>query len=173
MGEKLKQLEEQLEAIESRLIELTLKLEKLQKIRSAILNDICEEKILAKEKEFINYLDEKGLVLYKYTLSTDYAGCDTTEYVLIPKEINDAAYVYGEDLDELALENLHSFGYLTEEEYYDMADELDIDLEDEEAVEESDLVYYDYSYCYWDIEKVEDLNEVIGYIDLDMIEEWR
>ena len=173
MEEKLKQLEEELKIIESRVIELTLKLEKLQKRRNAILNDIREEKILAKEKEFIDYLDENGLVLYKYTLSTDYVGRDTTEYVLIPKEINDAAYVYGEDLDELALENLHSFGYLTEEEYYDMADKLDIDLEDKEAVENSDLVDYVYSYCYWDIEKVGDLSEVVGYIDLDDIEEWR
>lgn len=173
MREKLKQLEEQLEAIESRIVELTLKLEKLQKIRSAILNDICEEKILVKEKELIDYLDENSLVLYKYTLSTDYVGCDTTEYVLIPKEIKDVETTYSRDLDELALDNLHSFGYLTEEEYYNMADELDIDLEDEEAIENSDLVDYDYSYYYWDIERVEDLSEVVGYIDLKDIEEWR
>lgn len=173
MEEKLKQLKEELEAIESRIVELTLKLERLQKRRSAILNDICEEKILAKEKEFVDYLNEKGLVLYKYILSTDYVGCDTTEYVLIPKEIEDVETTYSRDLDELALDNLHSFGYLTEEEYYDMADELDIDLEDEEAVEGSDLADYDYSYYYWDIERVEDLSGVVGYIDLNDIEEWR
>ena len=49
---------------------------------------------------------------------------------------------------------------LVDEVYYQMADDLDIDLEDVEAVENSDLVDYDYSdYC-WDI-------------DLDDIEEWR
>lgn len=49
---------------------------------------------------------------------------------------------------------------LVDEVYYQMDDDLDIDLEDEEAVENSDLIDYDYSdYC-WDI-------------DLDDIEEWR
>lgn len=169
----LKQLEKDYEEAIFMLIEIEKEKEVIEKKKREIAIKLYQQRELIAEKKLIDYLNDNGLVLYKYTLSLDYIGCDTTEYVLIPKEVKDVEAMYSRDLDELALDNLHSYGYLTDEEYYQMADDLDIDLEDEEAVENSDLVDYDYSdYC-WDIEKVEDLSEVIGHIDLDDIEEWR
>lgn len=89
------------------------------------------------------------------------------------REITIKLYEQRELIAEKKLIDYLNENGLVDEVYYQMDDDLDIDLEDEEAVENSDLVDYDYSdYC-WDIEKVEDLSEVIGHIDLDDIEEWR
>ena len=114
-------------------------------------------------------LEEGNLELYRYELSTGYHGQDLIDYLLIKKGVNPEKE-YFLQLNELAREHLESYEYMSEDEYYSIADELGIDLYDEEAIENSDLADIIYTTHEWHIERVTDYSEL--NIDLKDIERW-
>ena len=114
-------------------------------------------------------LEEENLNLYRYKLSTDYFGTDTIGYVLVKKGI-DPEIKYADVLKELAINNLYYYGYVTEDYYYRLAEELDIYLDDEKAVENSELANLEISNYYYSIELVTNYSNL--NIDIKKIERW-
>ena len=114
-------------------------------------------------------LEEENLNLYRYKLSTDYFGTDTIGYVLVKKGI-DPEIKYADVLKELAINNLYYYGYVTEDYYYRLAEELDIYLDDEKAVENSELANLEIPNYYYSIELVTNYSNL--NIDIKKIERW-
>lgn len=114
-------------------------------------------------------LEEENLNLYRYELSTDYFGTDTIGYVLIKKGI-DPEIKYADVLKGLAINNLYHYGYVTEDYYYRLAEELDIYLDDEKAVENSELADLEIADYYYSIELVTNYSNL--NIDVEKIERW-
>ena len=112
-------------------------------------------------------LEEENLNLYRYKLSTDYFGTDTIGYVLVKKGI-DPEIKYADVLKELAINNLYYYGYVTEDYYYRLAEELDIYLDDEKAVENSELANLEIPNYYYSIELVTNYSNL--NIDIKKIE---
>lgn len=148
-------LKEKLEKIRNEKRSLNLLYHKMQEIYSNL--------------EIKTILEEGNLELYRYKLSTEYVGTDTVGYVLIKKGINPEVE-YADILNDLAIDNLDSYGYTTEDEYYCLAQELGIDLDDEEAVENSDLAGLEPSEYYYSIELVTDYSDLD--IDIEKVERW-
>lgn len=148
-------LKEKLEKIRNEKSSLNLLYHKMQEIYSNL--------------EIKTILEEENLELYRYELSTGYAGMDTVGYVLIKKGI-DPEVEYAGILNDLAIDNLNSYGYVTEDDYYCLAQELGINLDDEEAIENSELAGLEVSEYYYSIELVTDYSNLD--IDIEKIERW-
>lgn len=163
----IKRLENIVKTYKEREEELNIKLDAIKKEKRTLNNLLYKTSKMYSNLKVKTLLEEENLNLYRYELSTDYAGTDTIEYVLVKKGI-DPEIKYADMLESLAVDNLHSYGYMTESEFYRLAEELNIDLDDEEAVENSDLEYVaDY---YYSIELVTDYSELD--IDIEEIERW-
>lgn len=146
--------------------------EKLEKIRNEkrSLNFLYHKmQEIYSNLEIKTILEEEGLNLYRYELSTGYAGMDTIGYVLIKKEI-DPKVEYAGILNNLAIDNLESYGYTTKDDYYCLAQELGINLDDEEAVENSELADLEVSEYNYSIELVTDYSDLD--IDIEKVERW-
>lgn len=146
--------------------------EKLEKIRNEkrSLNFLYHKmQEIYSNLEIKTILEEENLELYRYKLSTEYVGVDTVGYVLIKKGINPEVE-YADILNDLAIDNLDSYGCTTEDDYYCLAQELRIDLDDEEAVENSELASLEVSEYYYSIELVTDYSDLD--IDIEKIERW-
>lgn len=148
-------LKEKLEKIRNEKSSLNLLYHKMQEIYSNL--------------EIKTILEEENLELYRYELSTGYVGMDTVGYVLIKKGI-DPEIEYAGILNDLAIDNLNSYGYVTEDDYYCLAQELGINLDDEEAIENSELAGLEVSEYYYSIELVTDYFDLD--IDIEKIERW-
>lgn len=148
-------LKEKLEKIRNEKRSLNLLYHKMQEIYSNL--------------EIKTILEEEDLNLYRYKLSTEYVGMDTVGYVLIKKGINPEVE-YADILNDLAIDNLDSYGYTTEDDYYCLAQELGIDLDDEEAVENSELADLKISGYDYSIELVTDYSDLD--IDIEKVERW-
>lgn len=167
LEETIKRLENIVKTYKEREEELNIKLDAIKKEKRTLNNLLYKTSKMYSNLKVKTLLEEENLNLYRYELSTDYAGTDTIEYVLVKKGI-DPEIKYADMLESLAVDNLHSYGYMTESEFYRLAEELNIDLDDEEAVENSDLEYVaDY---YYSIELVTDYSELD--IDIEEIERW-
>lgn len=148
-------LKEKLEKIRNEKRSLNLLYHKMQEIYSNL--------------EIKTILEEENLNLYRYELSTRYVGMDTVGYVLIKKGV-DPEVEYADILNDLAIDNLNSYGYMTEDDYYCLAQELGIDLDDEEAVENSELADLEVSEYDYSIELVTDYSDLD--INVEKIERW-
>lgn len=148
-------LKEKLEKIRNEKSSLNLLYHKMQEIYSNL--------------EIKTILEEENLELYRYELSTGYVGMDTVGYVLIKKGI-DPEIEYADILNDLAIDNLNSYGYVTEDDYYCLAQELGINLDDEEAIENSELAGLEVSEYYYSIELVTDYSDLD--IDIKKVERW-
>lgn len=148
-------LKEKLEKIRNEKRSLNLLYHKMQEIYSNL--------------EIKTILEEENLNLYRYELSTGYVGMDTVGYVLIKKGV-DPEVEYAGILNDLAIDNLESYGYTTEDDYYCLAQELGIDLDDEEAVENSELADLEISEYDYSIELVTDYSDLD--IDIKKVERW-
>lgn len=148
-------LKEKLEKIRNEKNSLNLLYHKMQEIYSNL--------------EIKTILEEEDLNLYRYELSTGYVGMDTVGYVLIKKGV-DPEVEYAGILNDLAIDNLNSYGYTTEDDYYCLAQELGIDLDDEEAVENSELADLEISEYDYYIELVTDYSDLD--IDIEKVERW-
>lgn len=148
-------LKEKLEKIRNEKRSLNLLYHKMQEIYSNL--------------EIKTILEEEDLNLYRYKLSTEYVGMDTVGYVLIKKGINPEVE-YADILNDLAIDNLDSYGYTTEDDYYCLAQELGIDLDDEKAVENSELADLKISGYDYSIELVTDYSDLD--IDIEKVERW-
>lgn len=148
-------LKEKLEKIRNEKSSLNLLYHKMQEIYSNL--------------EIKTILEEENLELYRYKLSTEYVGTDTVGYVLIKKGINPEVE-YADILNDLAIDNLNSYGYATENDYYCLAQGLGIDLDDEEAVENSELADLETSDYDYSIELVTDYSDLD--IDIEKVERW-
>lgn len=146
--------------------------EKLEKIRNEkrSLNFLYHKmQEIYSNLEIKTILEEENLELYRYELSTGYCSQDLIDYVLIKKGVNPEEE-YFLQLNELARDHLESYGYMSEDDYYSIAEELGIDLDDEEAIENSNLTDIVYTTYEWRIEKVTDYSEL--NINLKDIERW-
>lgn len=148
-------LKEKLEKIRNEKRSLNLLYHKIQEIYSNL--------------EIKTILEEEDLNLYRYELSTGYVGMDTVRYVLIKKGV-DPEVEYAGILNDLAIDNLDSYGYMTEDDYCCLAQELGIDLDDEETVENSELADLEASEYYYSIELVTDYSDLD--IDIKKVERW-
>lgn len=148
-------LKEKLEKIRNEKSSLNLLYHKMQEIYSNL--------------EIKTILEEENLELYRYKLSTGYVGMDTVGYVLIKKGI-DPEVEYADILNDLAINNLNSYGYVTEDDYYCLAQELGINLDDEEAIENSELAGLEVSEYYYSIELVTDYSDLD--IDIEKVKRW-
>ena len=167
LKETMNRLEGQIKTYEKQEEELEDKLDSIKNEKSSLNNLLYKISDIYSNLKLKTLLEKENLNLYRYELSTNYAGTDTIGYVLIKKGI-DPEIKYADVLKSLAVDNLHSYGYMTESEFYRLAEELDIDLDDEEAVENSDLEYVtDY---YYSIELVTDYSDLD--IDIEKIERW-
>lgn len=153
--EQEKCLKEKLEKIRNEKRSLNLLYYKMQEIYSNL--------------EIKTILEEEDLNLYRYKLFTEYVGTDTVGYVLIKKGV-DPEVEYAGILNDLAIDNLESYGYMTEDDYYCLAQELGIDLDDEEVVENSELAGLEPSEYYYSIELVTDYSDLD--IDIEKVERW-
>lgn len=104
--EQEKCLKEKLEKIRNEKKSLNLLYHKMQEIYSNL--------------EIKTILEEENLNLYRYELSIGYVGMDTVGYVLIKKRV-DPEVKYAGMLNDLAIDNLDSYGYMTEDDYYCLA----------------------------------------------------
>lgn len=167
LKETMKRLESQIKTYEEQEEELEDKLDSIKNEKSSLNNLLYKISDIYSNLKLKTLLEEENLNLYRYELSTDYVGTDTIEYVLIKKGI-DPEIKYADMLENLAIDNLHSYGYMTESEFYHLTEELDIDIDDEEAVENSDLEYVaDY---YYSIELVTNYSDLD--IDIEKVERW-
>lgn len=148
-------LKEKLEKIRNEKRSLNLLYHKMQEIYSNL--------------KLKTLLEEENLNLYRYELSTDYAGTDTIGYVLVKKGIN-PEIEYAGILNDLAINNLYYYGYVTEDYYYRLAEELGIDIYDEETVENSELADLEVSEYDYSIELVTDYSDLD--IDIEKVERW-
>lgn len=148
-------LKEKLDKIRNEKRSLNLLYHKMQEIYSSL--------------EIKTILEEEDLNLYRYELSTGYVGMDTVGYVLIKKGV-DPEVEYADILNDLAIDNLDSYGCTTEDDYYCLAQELGIDLDNEEAVENSELAGLEASEYYYSIKLVTDYSDLD--IDIKKVERW-
>lgn len=169
LKETMNRLESQIKTYEEQEEELVTKLDSIKNERSSLDNLLYKISDIYSNLKLKTLLEEENLNLYRYELSTDYAGTDTIEYVLVKKGI-DPEIKYADMLESLAVDNLHSYGYMTESEFYRLAEELNIDLDDEEAVENSDLADLEVSEYDYSIELVTDYSDLD--IDVEKIERW-
>ena len=115
---------------------------------------VLEEAV--KVAELKEFLEVNELEPWKYTATTDYIGMDTVEYFLTPKD-TDVYVKYEEEFNNMALENLHYYGYVTEEEKWD-----------DDTGEYDDFAISDYDYS---VEKITDMSELMD-IDIGKLEIW-
>lgn len=169
LKETMNRLKSQVETYEEQEEELEDKLDSIKNERSSLNILFYKISDIYSNLKLKTLLEEENLNLYRYELSTNYVGTDTIEYVLIKKGI-DPEIKYADMLENLAIDNLHSYGYMTESEFYYLSKELDIDLDDEKAVENSELGYAEVSDYYYSIELVTDYSEL--NINLKDIERW-
>ena len=169
LKETMNRLESQIKTYEEQEEELETKLDSIKNEKSSLNNLLYKISDIYSNLKLKILLEEENLNLYRYELSTDYIGTDTIGYVLIKKGIN-PEIEYAEALDNLAIDNLNSYDYITEEDYYCLAQELGIDLDDEDAVNNSELAYLEISNYYYSIELVTDYSDLD--IDIEEIERW-
>lgn len=169
LKETINRLESQIKTYEEQEEELETKLDSIKNERSSLNNLLYKISDIYSNLKLKILLEEENLNLYRYELSTDYIGTDTIGYVLIKKGI-DPEIEYAEALDNLAIDNLNSYDYITEEDYYCLAQELGIDLDDEDAVNNSELAYLEISNYYYSIELVTDYSDLD--IDIEKVERW-
>lgn len=111
------------------------------------------DKLMKEINEFNEYLKENKLKLYELNIDTDYYDELETEYFLAP-EGNDVYNDYTETFEDMAYDHLHAYSHVTEEEYYELAREWGVDLDDKESIENSALSDYDISDYYYSVEEV-------------------
>lgn len=169
LKETLERLERQRNTYQEQESCLKEKLEKIRNEKRSLSLLYYKMQEIYSNLEIKTILEEENLELYRYELSTGYCGQDLIDYVLIKKGINPEEE-YFLQLNELAREHLESYGYMSEDDYYSTADELEIDLDDEEAIENSDLADIVYTTYEWRIERVTDYSEL--NINLKDIERW-
>ena len=169
LKETLERLERQRNAYQEQEECLKEKLEKIRNEKRSLSLLYYKMQEIYSNLEIKTILEEENLELYRYELFTGYCGQDLIDYVLIKKGINPEEE-YFLQLNELAHEHLESYGYMSEDGYYSTADELGIDLDDEEAIENSDLADIVYTTHEWRIERVTDYSEL--NINLKDIERW-
>ena len=169
LKETMNRLESQIKTYEEQEEELEDKLDSIKNEKSSLNNLLYKVSDIYSNLKLKILLEEENLNLYRYELSTDYVGTDTFGYVLIKKGIN-PEIEYAEALDNLAIDNLNSYDYITEEDYYCLAQELGIDLDDEDAVNNSELANLEISDYYYSIELVTDYSDLD--IDVETIERW-
>lgn len=169
LKETMNRLESQIKTYGEQEEELDAKLDSIKNEKSSLNNLLYKISDIYSNLKLKTLLEEENLNLYRYELSTDYIGTDTIGYVLIKKGI-DPEIEYAEALDNLAIDNLNSYDYITEEDYYCLAQELGIDLDDEDAVEKSELADLEISDYYYSIELVTDYSDLD--IDVEKVERW-
>lgn len=169
LKETMNRLESQIKTYGEQEEELDAKLDSIKNEKSSLNNLLYKISDIYSNLKLKTLLEEENLNLYRYELSTDYIGTDTIGYVLIKKGI-DPEIEYAEALDNLAIDNLNSYDYITEEDYYCLAQELGIDLDDEDAVEKSELADLEISDYYYSIELVTDYSDLD--IDIEKVERW-
>lgn len=169
LKETMNRLESQIKTYEEQEEELEDKLDSIKNEKSSLNNLLYKISDIYFNLKLKTQLEEENLNLYRYELSTDYIGTDTIGYVLIKKGI-DPEIEYAEALDNLAFDNLNSYDYITEEDYYCLAQELGIDLDDEDTVNNSELADLEISDYYYSIELVTDYSDLD--IDVETIERW-
>lgn len=169
LEETIKRLESQIKIYEEQEERLEIKLDSIKNEKRSLDNLLYKMSGMYSDLKIKILLEEENLNLYKYRLSTDYVGTDTIGYVLVKKEIN-PEIEYADTLDGLALDNLESHGYINEDDYFCLAQELGIDLDDEEAVENSELAGLEDSGYNYSIELVTDYSDLD--IDIEKVERW-
>lgn len=169
LKETMNRLESQIKTYEEQEEELEDKLDSIKNEKSSLNNLLYKISDIYFNLKLKTQLEEENLNLYRYELSTDYIGTDTIGYVLIKKGI-DPEIEYAEALDNLAFDNLNSYDYITEEDYYCLAQELGLDLDDEDTVNNSELADLEISDYYYSIELVTDYSDLD--IDVETIERW-
>lgn len=169
LEETIKRLESQIKIYEEQEERLEIKLDSIKNEKRSLDNLLYKMSGMYSDLKIKILLEEENLNLYKYRLSTDYVGTDTIGYVLVKKEIN-PEIEYADTLDGLALDNLESYGYINEDDYFCLAQKLGIDLDDEEAVENSELADLEDSGYNYSIELVTDYSDLD--IDIEKIERW-
>lgn len=165
LKETINRLESQIKTYEEQEEELITKLYSIRSEKRSLNNLFYKISITYLK----TLLKEENLNLYRYELSTDYFGTDTIGYVLVKKGI-DPEIKYADVLKGLAINNLYYYGYVTEDYYYRLAEELDIYLDDEKAVENSELADLEISDYYYSIELVTNYSNL--NIDIEKIERW-
>lgn len=150
---KLKEKEKEMNALAENALR---KYNKLRTDSVKVRRDIIalEEAIKIEERE--EFLEVNELELWEYTATTDYFGMDRVEFFLTPKD-TDVCVKYEEEFVNMALENLHDYGYVTEEEKWND------DIGEYDGFGISD---YDYS-----VEKITDMSELLD-IDIGGLEIW-
>lgn len=169
LKETLERLERQRNTYQEQENCLKEKLEKIRNEKSSLNLLYHKMQEIYSNLEIKAILEEEDLNLYRYKLSTEYVGTDTVGYVLIKKGV-DPEVEYADILNDLAIDNLNSYGYTTEDDYYCLAQELEIDLDDEEAVENSELADLEVSEYDYSIELVTDYSDLD--IDIEKVERW-
>lgn len=169
LKETMERLESQIKTYEEQEEELGTKLDLIKNERSSLNNLLYKISDIYSNLKLKTLLEEENLNLYRYELSTDYFGTDTIGYVLVKKGI-DPEIKYTDVLKGLAINNLYYYGYVTEDYYYRLAEELDIYLDDEKAVENSELADLEISDYYYSIELVTNYSNL--NIDIEKIERW-
>lgn len=169
LKETIERLENQVKTYKEQKEKLETKLDSIKKEKRVLDNLLYKMSGMYSDLKVKTLLEEENLNLYRYELSTDFVGTDSIGYVLIKKGI-DPEVEYANLLDDLAIENLYSYGYMTESKYYDIAQELEIDLDDEKAVEDSELADAVISEYCWSIELVTDYSDLD--IDIEEVERW-
>lgn len=169
LKETIERLENQIKTYKEQKEKLEIKVDSIKKEKGVLDNLLYKISKIYSNLKLKTLLEEENLNLYKYELIADHYGTDEIGYVLIKKGV-DPEIEYAETLNDLAIENLNSYGYISEEDYYCLAEELGIDLDDEDVVNDSelaDLKVSDYNYS---IELVTDYSELD--IDIEEIERW-
>lgn len=169
LKETMNRLESQIKTCEEQEEELVTKLDSIKNERSSLDNLLYKISDIYSNLKLKTLLEEENLNLYGYELSTDYAGTDTIGYVLVKKGIN-PEIEYAGILNDLAINNLYYYGYVTEDYYYRLAEELGIDIYDEETVENSELADLEVSEYDYSIELVTDYSNLD--IDIEKVERW-
>ena len=169
LKETMNRLENQIKTCEEQEEELVTKLDSIKNERSSLDNLLYKISDIYSNLKLKTLLEEENLNLYRYELSTDYVGTDTIGYVLVKKGIN-PEIEYAGILNDLAINNLYYYGYVTEDYYYRLAEELGIDIYDEEKVENSELADLEVSEYDYSIELVTDYSDLD--IDIEKVERW-
>ncbi len=169
LKETIERLENQVKTYEEQAEKMEAKLDSVKKERGTLNNLLNKMSRMYSDLKIKTILQEENLDLYKYKLTTEYCGTDAIGYILVKKGI-DPKIRYAAALDELAIDNLNSYGYMLEDDYYCLAQELGIDLDDEEAVEDSELAGVEISDYYYSIELVTDYSGLD--IDIEKVERW-
>lgn len=169
LKETMERLENQVKTYKEQEEKLEIKLDSIKNEKRSLDNLLYKMSEMYSDLKIKTLLEEENLNLYKYELSTDYVGTDTIEYVLIKKGVN-PEIEYADTLNGLALDNLESYGYITEDDYCCLAQELGIDLDDEEAIENSELADLEISGYDYSIELVTDYSDLD--IDIEKVERW-